>query len=46
MQIGFVGSLNGRLRHECADEHLFTNLNEARDIPCQSPMTIAEHRSI
>ena len=30
MQNGFVESFNGRLRDECLNEHLFTNLNEAR----------------
>jgi putative transposase len=32
MQNGFVESFNGRLRDECLNEHLFTNLAEARDI--------------
>ena len=32
MQNGFVESFNGRLRDECLNEHLFTNLNEARNI--------------
>ena len=32
MQNGFVESFNGRLRDECLNEHLFTNLNEARQI--------------
>jgi len=32
MQNGFVESFNGRLRDECLNEHLFTNLNEARHI--------------
>lgn len=32
MQHGFVESFNGRLRDECPDEHLVTNLNEARQI--------------
>ena len=32
MQNGFVESFNGRLRDECLNEHLFTNLNEAREI--------------
>lgn len=32
MQNGFVESFNGRLRDECLNEHLFTNLNEARRI--------------
>ncbi len=32
MQNGFVESFNGRLRDECLKEHLFTNLNEARQI--------------
>ena len=32
MQNGFVESFNGRLRDECLNEHLFTNLNEARAI--------------
>jgi len=32
MQNGFVESFNGRLRDECLSEHLFTNLNEARQI--------------
>ena len=32
IQNGFVESFNGRLRDECLNEHLFTNLNEARRI--------------
>ena len=32
MQNGFVESFNGRLRDECLNEHLFTNLSEARQI--------------
>ena len=32
MQNGFVESFNGRLRDECLNEHLFTNLNEVRRI--------------
>ena len=32
MQNGFVESFNGRLRDECLNEHLFVNLNEARQI--------------
>ena len=32
MQNGFVESFNGRLRDECLNEHLFTNLKEARQI--------------
>jgi transposase InsO family protein len=32
MQNGFVKSVNGRLRDECLNEHLFANLNEARQI--------------
>jgi putative transposase len=32
MQNGFVESFNGRLRDECLNEHLFSNLNEAREI--------------
>jgi putative transposase len=32
MQNGFVESFNGRLRDECLNEHLFHNLNEARQI--------------
>ncbi len=32
MQNGFVESFNGRLRDECLNEHLFTNLGEARRI--------------
>ena len=32
MQNGFVESFNGRLRDECLNEHLFTNLGEARQI--------------
>jgi putative transposase len=32
MQNGFVESFNGRLRDECLNEHLFTNLNEVRQI--------------
>jgi len=31
-QNGFVESFNGRLRDECLNEHLFTNLKEARQI--------------
>ena len=31
-RIGFVESFNGRLRDECLNEHLFANLNEARQI--------------
>ena len=30
MQNGFVEIFNGRLRDECLNEHLFTNLPEAR----------------
>jgi putative transposase len=29
---GAVFPINGRLRDECLNEHLFTNLNEARQI--------------
>jgi putative transposase len=32
MPNGFVESFNGRLRDECLNEHLFTNLKEARQI--------------
>jgi putative transposase len=32
LQNGFVESFNGRLRDECLNEHLFSNLNEARRI--------------
>ena len=32
MQNGFVESFNGRLRDECLNEHLFTNLREAQRI--------------
>ena len=32
MQNGFAESFNGRLRDECLNEHLFANLNEARQI--------------
>jgi putative transposase len=32
MQNGFVESFDGRLRDECLNEHLFSNLNEARRI--------------
>jgi len=32
MQNGFVESFNGRLRDECLNEHLFANLNEARQL--------------
>jgi putative transposase len=32
MQNGFVESFNGRLRDECLNEHLFTNLKEAQQI--------------
>jgi putative transposase len=32
MQNGFVESFNGRLRDECLNEHLFSNLNEVRQI--------------
>lgn len=32
MQNGFVESFNGRLRDECLNEHLFSNLNQARQI--------------
>jgi putative transposase len=32
MQNGFVESFNGRLRDECLNEHVFTNLGEARRI--------------
>jgi putative transposase len=32
MGSGFVESFNGRLRDECLNEHLFTNVNEARQI--------------
>lgn len=31
-QNGFIESFNGRLRDECLNEHLFTNLKEATDI--------------
>ena len=30
MQNGFVESFNGRLRDECLNEHLFSNLSQAR----------------
>jgi transposase InsO family protein len=30
MQNGFVESFNGRLRGECLNAHVFTNLKEAR----------------
>src|ERR1700712_4630772 len=32
MQNGFVESFNGRLRDECLNEHLFANLNQARQL--------------
>lgn len=32
MQNGFIESFNGRLRDECLNEHLFANLNEAREL--------------
>ena len=32
MQNGFVESFNGKLRDECLNEHLFSNLTEARQI--------------
>ena len=32
MQNGFVESFNRRLRDECLNGHLFSNLNEAREI--------------
>jgi putative transposase len=32
MQIGFVESFNSRLRDGCLNEHLFANLNEARQL--------------
>jgi transposase InsO family protein len=32
MQNGFVESFNGRLRDECLNEHLFTNIKQAREI--------------
>jgi putative transposase len=32
MQNGFVESFNDRLRDECLNEHLFANLNEARQL--------------
>ena len=32
MQNAFVESLNGRLRDECLNEHIFGNLAEAREI--------------
>ena len=32
IQNGFVESFNGRLRDECLNEHLFADLNEARQI--------------
>lgn len=32
MQNGFVESFNGKLRDECLNEHLFSNLSEARQI--------------
>jgi putative transposase len=32
MQNGFVESLNGRLREECLNEHMFSGLAEARQI--------------
>jgi transposase InsO family protein len=36
MQNGFVESFNGRLRDECLNEHLFANLNEARQLGSRS----------
>ena len=32
MQIGFLESLNGRLRDECLNEHLFVNLRLIREL--------------
>ena len=32
MQNGFVESFNGRLRDECLNEHLFSNLRHARQL--------------
>ena len=32
MRNGFVESFNGRLRDECFNEHLFTNLRHARGL--------------
>lgn len=32
MQNGFVESFNGRLRDECLNKHLFSNLRHARDL--------------
>ena len=32
MQNSFVESFNGRLRDECLNEHLFTNIKQAREI--------------
>jgi putative transposase len=32
MQNGFIESFNGRLRDECLNEHVFSNLNQARAI--------------
>jgi putative transposase len=32
MQNGFVERLNGRLRHECLNEHLFSSLRHARHL--------------
>ena len=32
MQNAFVESFNGRLRNECLNEHVFSNLAEARSL--------------
>lgn len=32
IQNGFIESFNGRLRNECLNEHLFSNLAQAREI--------------
>jgi transposase InsO family protein len=42
MQNGFVESFNGRLRDECLNEHVFTNLGEAREDRLQHQSTAHE----
>jgi putative transposase len=44
MQNGFVERFNGRMRDDCLNEHLFANLNEARQIIEQWRIDYNTHR--